>query len=147
MWIVAAIAFVSSVWSVVAMATFPSALARDPVRANGEVTSTFINGFGGDPAVNYRYAVNNHVYSGWGTGDGINHGNLLSLKRGALITIRYARTDPSKSCFCDPAAESASVGRYAFASAFALPLPLLGARYVRRRRNRKDSASRKTRTS
>ena len=51
-WLVAAFAFVGGLASVWSMARFPAALAQAPVTAQARVTDSFINGFGGDPAVN-----------------------------------------------------------------------------------------------
>jgi hypothetical protein len=84
--------------------TFPSDLARHPVVATAVVTDSFINGFGGDPAVEYTYSVNGRSYHGWGESVPGKR-NLLSVTPGTVIPIRYALTDPSHSCTCNPAEE------------------------------------------
>jgi hypothetical protein len=130
--VTAAFAFLGGAWAAFAAASFPSALAHDPVRVQGTVTDTFINGFGGDPAVDYRYSVAGRSYRGWGTG-GSGYPDLLSLKPGDGIQVFYARGAPSKSCACNPSDEAASLGGYLVDGAFTLPLPILIARAIQRR--------------
>ena len=92
-WIAAMFAFIGGVASAWSMARFPSALAHDPVTTEAKVTDSFINGFGGDPAVDYEYRVDGKHYTGWGTQDD-RHRNLSSLRAGDIVTIRYARAAP-----------------------------------------------------
>ena len=132
-WLVAAFAFVGGLASVWSMARFPAALAHDPVTAEARVTDSFINGFGGDPAVNYEYWVDGTQYVGWGTQDD-RHRDLLSLQAGATVTIRYARATPSASCMCNPSAEKGDAVAYAVDAAFIAPLPILLFRTRQRRR-------------
>jgi hypothetical protein len=83
---------------------FPSSLASHPVPASAVVTDSFINGLGGEPAVNYTYSVNGKVYRGWG--DYVpGGGDLLSVRPGTTIPIQYALDDPANSCTCDAAHE------------------------------------------
>jgi hypothetical protein len=135
-WSVAAFALLVGLEMALDMHAFPHALSRDPVVTKAVVTDSFINGMGGDPAVDYRYVVNSRTYTGWGTGDGVDHPDLLSVRKGAAIEIRYARSVPSQFCFCEPSSESATVGGYLFSALLVLPLPLLIIRYLSRRRRR-----------
>lgn len=132
-WIAAALLFVGAAVSTWSMARFPSALALDPVPAEATVTGSFINGFGGDPAVNYVYWVDGRRYTGWGTTD-TRHRNLLSLAAGALVSIKYARSAPSQSCMCTPTDERGSGTGYAINGVLMLPLPILAVRALRRRK-------------
>lgn len=52
-----------SAWEVL---DFPTDLARHPVPGTAVVSDSFINGFGGDPAVDYTYTVHGQRYWGWG---------------------------------------------------------------------------------
>ena len=132
-WLVAAFAFVGGVANVWSMARFPAALSQAPVIAQARVTDSFINGFGGDPAVNYEYWVDGTRYVGWGTQDD-RHRDLLSLQAGATVTIRYARATPSSSCMCNPSAEKGDAVAFAVDAAFIAPLPILLFRTRQRRR-------------
>lgn len=85
--------------------TFPSDLAQHPVSGTAVVVDSFINGFGGDPAVDYSYNVDGHSYRGWGENVPGSH-DLLSVKPGTVIPIQYAADHPDQSCTCDAANES-----------------------------------------
>ncbi|HYM15600.1 MAG TPA: hypothetical protein VEZ14_08570 [Dehalococcoidia bacterium] len=79
----------------------PDALRREPVNAQASVTDTYIDGFGGDPMVDYRFEVNGKTYEGSGTGGELGNGDVLRLHAGDYVAIQYAATDPSLSCTCD----------------------------------------------
>lgn len=118
------------------MARFPAALAADPVATKARVTDSFINGFGGDPAVDYDYWVDGKRYTGWGTQDD-RHRDLLSLGAGDTVTIRYARAAPGKSCMCNPKDERGGPVEYAVDVALLVPLSIMVFRAVRLRRRRR----------
>ena len=134
-WLVAAFAFVGGLANSWSMARFPAALAQSPVTAQARVTDSFIDGLGGDPAVNYEYWVDGTRYVGWGTQDD-RHRDLLSLQAGTTVTIRYARTIPSVSCMCIPSEERGDAVAYAMGAALMAPLPILLFRKRQRRRRR-----------
>lgn len=85
--------------------TFPSDLAQHAthsVAGTAVVVDSFINGFGGDPAVDCSCTVDGHFYNGWGErvpGDP----NLLSVRPGTVVPIQYAANHPDQSCTCDAA--------------------------------------------
>ena len=135
-WILAVFAFVGGLGAAWSMMRFPSALASSPMSAQAQVTDSFINGFGGDPAVDYRYSVNGKEFTGWGTG-GRGYPDLLTVAPGATIPIKYARAAPWESCMCYPTSEAPTPVGYVVDAAFMLPLPLLAIRAWRRRRWRR----------
>jgi hypothetical protein len=77
------------------------AFRRDPVNALATVTNVYINGFGGDPTLDYRFDVDGQTYTGSGTGGELGNGNVLELKPGSAVAIQYAASDPAISCTCD----------------------------------------------
>jgi hypothetical protein len=85
---------------IVKSVTFPRAVAEHPVRTNAVVTQVYINGIGGDPAVDYSYRVNGRVFAGSGDGR-LGDEDLLSLHPGDPVAIEYAADAPSESCTCD----------------------------------------------
>lgn len=128
-----AVGGVLSAWDVL---NFPTDLARHSVPGNAVVTDSFINGFGGDPAVDYTYTVHGRSYGGWGEHVPGNP-DLLSVTPGRIIPIEYASSNPAHSCTCDagkepygwsPAAEDA----LAALPFFALLLVILRPRWRRR---------------
>src|SRR5579862_4613471 len=44
------------------------ALLENPVETQAQVTQVFIDGFGGDPAVDYHFDVDEKTFIGWGKG-------------------------------------------------------------------------------
>lgn len=84
--------------------TFPIGIAKDPVRTEGTVSAKVINGFGGDPAVQYRYTIAGRTYKGEGNGE-LGHQNPESMRPGDLVAIEYAADSPSESCTCDAVAK------------------------------------------
>lgn len=66
MWGVAIFCALCSVAVIWHQLTFPTAIAKHPVRAEGTVTASITNGLGGDPAVEYRYTVAGRTYRGEG---------------------------------------------------------------------------------
>jgi hypothetical protein len=103
-------------------------LRQHPINARAIVTNVYINGFGGDPTVDYQFDVDGHRYIGSGTGGELGNGNVLDLTFGSSVAIQYAASDPSLSCTCD--ARTADDWRLP-ATAFNAPallnfVPLLG---------------------
>ena len=88
-WVVAALAFFFGLVALVQGLTFPRAIAKHPVRTEATISSVYINGLGGDPAVDYRYRVAGRVYTGWGTGQ-LGREALLELHPGDPVAIEYA---------------------------------------------------------
>ncbi len=84
--------------------TFPTAVAKHPVRAEGTVTASIINGLGGDPAVEYRYTVAGRTYNGEGNGE-LGHQRPESMRPGDPVAIEYAADAPSESCTCNAVAK------------------------------------------
>jgi hypothetical protein len=78
-------------------------LRQHPVRTTAEVTDVYIDGFGGDPTVDYRFQVDGNSYTGSGTGGELGNGDVLRLKPGEPVTVEYTAGDPSASCTCDAA--------------------------------------------
>jgi len=103
-WVVAVIACLAGLSELIKSATFPRAVAKHPVRTEATVTDVYINGLGGDAAVDYRYQAAGHIYSGSGNGQ-LGHEELLSLRPGDRVAIEYAARVPSESCTCDAASE------------------------------------------
>lgn len=68
-----------------------------PATTTATVTGAFVNGIGGDPAVDYRFAVAGHPYSGYAVAGTDYHGEL---RKGDRITVTYEVGDPAKSCLC-----------------------------------------------
>jgi hypothetical protein len=84
--------------------TFPTAIAKHPVRAEGTVTASIINGLGGDPAVEYRYTVAGRTYKGEGNGE-LGNQRPEFMRPGDPVAIEYAADAPSESCTCDAVAK------------------------------------------
>ena len=78
----------------------PDALRRQPLNAQASVTDIYIDGFGGDPTVDYRFLMEGRTYEGSGTGGQLGNGDVLKLQVGDSVAIQYAATDPSLSCTC-----------------------------------------------
>jgi hypothetical protein len=123
LWAVAATTFVGGIYGLFKSATFPRAVGEHPVRTEATVTQSVINGFGGDPSVEYEYRVGGHLYKGEGFGK-LGHESIL-LPRGANVTIEYAADAPSESCTCDAARELPAPVSTAGTTAALLALPLL----------------------
>jgi hypothetical protein len=107
----------------------PAAIRDHPVNARATVTDAYIDGFGGDPTVDYTFEVNGVAYTGSGTGGDLGNGDVLGLRPGDLVAIQYAATDPSLSCTCDaPSAPSWRLPRGGGVDPInmALTLPLIG---------------------
>ena len=78
-------------------------LRSHPVRATAKVTDVYIDGFGGDPTVDYRFEVDGNSYTGSGTGGELGNGDVLRLNPGEHVAVEYAAGHPSASCTCDAA--------------------------------------------
>jgi hypothetical protein len=72
------------------------------VTARATVKDVFIDGFGGPPAVDYRYTVNGRTYMGWGDGGELGNDDVFDRRPGDSVTIRYSSTEPALSCTCEP---------------------------------------------
>ena len=123
LWAVAVVACLGGWSGVVKSATFPRAVAEHPIRTEATVTQSYINGFGGDPGVEYEYRVGRRVFKG--SGDGRLGGESMPLQRGERVAIEYAADAPSESCTCDAAREAPSSLRASILLAAALTLPLV----------------------
>ena len=142
MWGVAifcALAAVDSVWHLL---TFPTAIAEHPVRAEGTVTANIINGFGGDPALQYRYTVAGRTYKGEGKGE-LGHQSPESMRHGDPVAIEYAANAPSESCTCDAVATQpgSTASTVVIAALLCVPLSILLVRRWARPRARTDESS------
>lgn len=79
-----------------------ASLLRDhPVALRAAATDAYIDGFGGDPTVDYQFSVNGHTYTGSGTGGELGNGDVQRLNPGDAVSINYAADDPNVSCTCD----------------------------------------------
>ncbi len=121
----------------------PDALRRQPLNAQASVTDVYIDGFGGDPTVDYTFQVSGRTYSGSGTGGELGNGDVLKLQVGDSVAIQYATTDPALSCTCNArTADSWRLPRGGGVDPFDLVafLPLVGviAWEVRSRRRRRN---------
>jgi hypothetical protein len=134
-WILAALAAASGVVLVYQSAAFPREVSSDPVRVEAQVSEVYINGFGGDPGVDYRYRVAGREYSGSGDG-ALGRKNLLGLHPGDPVAIEYARGNPSRSCTCNARSGAPPSTPVAIAIALVLlaPLAALSVRNLTRRR-------------
>lgn len=74
-----------------------AAIRGHPVQATGSVEEVVIDGFGGDPAVDYTYVVAGRTLHGHDVGSSAT-GNVLEKNPGDPIPIQYAATMPSVSC-------------------------------------------------
>ena len=136
-WILAAFVTFSGLDVTYHRATFPREVASNPVRVEAEVSDVYINGFGGDPGVDYRYRVAGRDYSGSGDG-ALGQENLLALHPGDPVAIEYARGSPSRSCTCNARSSQPASLPTAIALALVLmaPLATLSVRKLTRRRRR-----------
>ena len=118
--------------------TFPTAIAKHPVRADGIVTASIINDwFGGDPAVEYRYTVAGRTYKGEGNGE-LGHQRPEFMRAGDPVAIEYAADAPSESCTCDAVAKQpgSAAANVIAAALLCVPLCFLLIRQRIRRRTR-----------
>jgi hypothetical protein len=74
-----------------------AAIRQHPVATTGTVVEAVIDGFGGDPAVEYKYIVAGHSFRGHDLASDAT-GNVLDKKPGDPIPIQYAATMPEVSC-------------------------------------------------
>jgi hypothetical protein len=74
-----------------------AAIRQHPVAATASVVEPQIDGFGGDPAVDYTYLVAGHRYRGHDIASDAT-GNVLTKKPGDPLPIQYAATMPEVSC-------------------------------------------------
>src|SRR5438067_6782605 len=77
-----------------------AAIRQHPVSTTGTVVQVVIDGFGGDPAVDYTYTVAGNSYPGHDVGSDAT-GDVLDKKPGDPIPIQYASTMPGVSCVAD----------------------------------------------
>ena len=122
LWAVAVVACLGGWSGVVKSAAFPRAVAEHPIRIEATVTRSYVNGFGGDPGVDYEYRVGGRVYKG--SGNGKLGGEPMPLPRGDLVAVEYAANTQSESCTCDAVGEAPRAVRSAILIAAALSLPL-----------------------
>lgn len=66
------------------------------------VTATSVNGFGGDPIVQYRFAVGGVTYHGSGPDGKLGNPPVNRLSPGDTVTVRYSSINPRHSRSCDP---------------------------------------------
>jgi hypothetical protein len=128
-WVLAgviAIGALLSLWDV----RYDDALRAHPVATEGTVTDVYINGFGGDPMVDYRYTVGGQTFTGSGNAE-LNQGGALAQKNGDIVEIKYAAAKPWVSCTCNPADQSGLWGLL-----FVLPIAVLILATVWDRRHR-----------
>lgn len=86
------------------------------------IDTTYINGFGGDPAADYHFTVSGSAYHGSSTS---NTTRLLDLKQGDTVNIQYSTLNPSISCICDDATPDLLMGPITinyWGAVYALPL-------------------------
>lgn len=74
-----------------------AAIRQHHVAATGTVVETVIDGFGGDPAVDYTYIVAGRSFRGHDVASDAT-GDVLQKKPGDPIPIQYAATMPEVSC-------------------------------------------------
>ena len=77
-----------------------AAIRQHPVASTGTVVEAVIDGFGGDPAVDYTYVVAGQSFRGHDVGSDAT-GNVLDKKPGDAIPIQYAATMPEISCVAE----------------------------------------------
>jgi hypothetical protein len=130
-WVLSSLLFAAGLVNWVQMATFPASLAAHPVTTVATVTDTYINGFGGDPAADYRYTVGGRTYSGSGE-DSLNGADLESSV-GSHLNIEYARDAPWESCMCHATNAGLQPLEVAMSTIALLPLPVVIVLTARRR--------------
>ena len=140
-----ATALVVASWDLLQARFDPSvaAIRAQAVATVGVVVQPMIDGFGGDPAVAYRYTVTGHTYDGYDIGNSA-AGNVLALKPGDPIHIQYAATMPSVSCLagstdCPNDVFDPYFAVFIFWSLALIATIGLGFRWIRRRRGRRDT--------
>ena len=74
-----------------------AAIRQHPVATTGTVVEAVIDGFGGDPAVDYTYIVAGQSFRGHDVASDAT-GNVLDKKPGDAMPIQYAATMPEVSC-------------------------------------------------
>jgi hypothetical protein len=86
-------------WQQYAGATSPevTAIKSRPIPTTATVVEPVIDGFGGDPALTYRYSVSGRTYDGFDLANE-KTGDVLGMKPGDAVSIVYAATMPSVSC-------------------------------------------------
>ena len=86
-------------WQQYEGATSPevAAIRSDSIAASATVVEPVIDGFGGDPALTYRYKVSGQTYDGFDVGNE-KTGNVLAMRPGDHVSIIYAATMPGVSC-------------------------------------------------
>lgn len=133
-WAGAGFGVVAAGFVVIAYLMAPDVPADHSVTTRATVVDVFIDGMGGPLAVDYRYSVGGHTYTGWGEGGELGNGDAGERRSGDTVTIRYSTVDPSISCTCDPNDRDRAVTSIS-AGICVLPAVLLVARALRRRRN------------
>ena len=86
-------------WQQFEGATSPevAAIKSHPIATTATVVEPVIDGFGGDPALTYRYSVSGRTYDGFDLGNQ-KTGDVLAMKPGGPVAIVYAATMPNVSC-------------------------------------------------
>ena len=86
-------------WQQYEGATSPevAAIKNHPIATTATVIEPVIDGFGGDPALTYEYAVSGRTYDGFDLGNE-KTGDVLAMKPGDHVAIVYAATMPNVSC-------------------------------------------------
>ena len=120
---------------------------RNPVRTTAHVTQAYIDGFGGDPTIDYQFSVNGRTYYGSGTGGQLGNGDVLRLSPGSSVAIEYSALDPTLSCTCSVQSGDDwrlpwDGSRNWWGTVLVLPLLALGAYILRRKLFRKYAGSR-----
>lgn len=98
--VLAVIALVGPIaWQQYEGATSPevAAINSHPIDSTATVVEPLIDGFGGDPALSYRYSVSGRTYDGFDLGNE-KTGDVLAMKPGDHVAIIYAATMPGVSC-------------------------------------------------
>jgi hypothetical protein len=134
-WVLAVVCCLGSAYAAVTTLTFPQTLAQHPIPATATVTGHFIDGFGGDPNVDYTYTVQGRTYKGYGTG-ALGGTPALDLHDRDPVAIMYARDSPGASCTCDPSGRH-DQAYLALDAIFMAPLVALTYGTVGRRRARR----------
>jgi hypothetical protein len=74
-----------------------AAIRQHPVAVTGTVVEVVIDGFGGDPALDYTYSVGGQRFHGHDVGS-YRTGNVLEKKPGDHVPVEYAAAMPEVSC-------------------------------------------------
>lgn len=73
------------------------------------VTDTSVNGFGGDPLIDYHFRLGSIAYRGSGPDGKLGNPLTSELHPGDVVTVRYSSLNPRHSCTCAPSTDETTM--------------------------------------